>query len=79
MNIQLVDSLVEVILRLSPEEKTLFQEKLHGKHLSLQTSNPLTSQTRLFLWQQWMEVAPQSHANLSDEVLSRDYMYDDEG
>ena len=31
MNVPLVDSLVQVILALSPEERTLLEEKLHRK------------------------------------------------
>ena len=75
MNVQLVSSLVEVISKLSPEEQALFQEKLSSKHLSLKNRKTLTSQERLLLWQEWMDMAPKSYANLSDEALIREHIY----
>lgn len=78
MNVQLVNSLVEVVLKLSPEEQKLFQEKLSNKHLTLRTGKPQTSSERLLLWQQWIDTAPRSYANLSDEALHRENIYDDE-
>lgn len=78
MNVQLVNSLVEVVLKLSPEEQKLFQEKLGNEHLTLPTSKPQTSEEKLLLWQEWMDKAPQSHANLSDEALLRENIYDDD-
>jgi hypothetical protein len=78
MNVQLVNSLVEVVLNLSPEEQKLFQEKLSNKHLTLPTSKPQTSEERLLLWQEWIDTAPKSYANLSDEALRRENIYDDE-
>ncbi len=78
MNVQLVDSLVEVISQLSPEEKALFQYKLSSKHLNLNNRNTLTSQERLLLWQEWMDMAPKSYANLDHQALSRENIYDNE-
>ena len=78
MNVQLVNSLVEVVLNLSPEEQKLFQEKLSNKHLTLLTSKSQTSSERLLLWQKWIDTAPKSYANLSDEALRRENIYDDE-
>lgn len=78
MNVQLVNSLVEVVLNLSPEEQKLFQEKLSNKHLTLLTNKPQTSEERLLLWQEWVDTAPKSHANLDDEALRRENIYDDE-
>ncbi len=75
MNVQLVSSLVEVISKLSPEEQVLFQEKLSRKHLSFNNRKTLTSQERLLLWQEWMDMAPKSYANLSDEAMSREHIY----
>ncbi|HEY9693540.1 MAG TPA: hypothetical protein V6D15_15125 [Oculatellaceae cyanobacterium] len=77
MNIQLVDSLVEIVLKLSLEEQTLFQEKLSQKHLNLPNSKPLTTEEKLRLWQEWIDIAPKSYANLSDEALRRKNIYDD--
>jgi antitoxin YefM len=39
--------------------------------------NMLSSQEKLELWQQWIETGPKSHANLPDEALRRDSIYDD--
>jgi hypothetical protein len=78
MNVQLVNSLVEVVLKLSPEEQRLFQEKLSNKDFTLQTSKPQTPEERLLLWQEWIDKAPKSHANLSDEALRRENIYDSE-
>ncbi|MUG91189.1 hypothetical protein F7734_01220 [Scytonema sp. UIC 10036] len=77
MNVQLVNFLVEVVLNLSVDEQKLFQEKLSNKHLMLQTNKPQTSEERLLLWQKWMDIAPKSYANLSDEALRRENIYDD--
>jgi hypothetical protein len=78
MNVQLVNSLVEVVMKLSPEEQKLFKEKLSNKHLILQTSKPLTSEERLLHWQRWIDTTPKSYANLPDEALRRENIYDDE-
>jgi len=78
MNVQLVNSLVELVLTLSPEEQKLFQENLSNKHLKLLTSKPQTSAERLLLWQKWLDTAPTSYANISNEALRRDNIYDDE-
>ncbi len=78
MNIQLVNSLVELVLNLSPEEQKLFQEKLSNKHLTLLTSKPQASEKRLLLWQEWLDTAPKSYANISNEALRRENIYDEE-
>ena len=78
MNVQLVNFLVEVVLKLSHEEQELFREKFSNEHLTLRTSKPITSKEKLFLWQEWIDKAPKSHANLSDEALRRENIYDDE-
>ncbi len=77
MNVQLVNSLVEVVLKLSPEEQKLFREKLSNEYLTLRTIKPQTPEERLLLWQEWIDKAPKSHANLSDEALHRENIYDD--
>ncbi|MCE2719348.1 MAG: hypothetical protein ACK6A9_07305 [Dolichospermum sp.] len=79
MNVQLVDSLVEIVLKLTPEEKQLFQQRLIYQDLNRQTKKPLTPEERLKLWQEWIEKAPQSSVNLPDEALRRENIYDDRG
>jgi hypothetical protein len=72
MNVELVNSLVEVVLNLPTEEQKLF------KRLILQTSKPLTQEERLLLWQEWIDEAPKSDANLSNEAMRRENIYEDE-
>lgn len=79
MNVQLIDSLVEIVLKLTPEEKQLFQERLNYQNFHQQTKKPLTSEEKLKLWQEWIEKAPKSSVNLSDEALRRENIYDDRG
>ncbi|MTJ30645.1 hypothetical protein [Aphanizomenon sp. UHCC 0183] len=79
MNVQLVDSLVEIVLKLTPEEKQLFQERLSYQDFNVQSNKPLTPEERLKLWQEWIEKAPQSSVNLPDEALRRENIYDDRG
>ena len=79
MNVQLVDSLVEIVLKLTPEERQLFQQRLIYQDFNRQTKKPLTSEERLKLWQKWIEKAPQSSVNLPDEALRRENIYDDRG
>lgn len=77
MNVQLVNSLIDVVLNLSAEEQKLFQEKLSNKHLFSPMSKSLTSEERLLLWQEWIDKAAKSYANLSNEALRRENIYDD--
>ena len=79
MNVQLVDSLVEIVSKLTSEEKQLFQERLSYQHFNVQSNKPLTPEGRLKLWQEWIEKAPQSSINLPDEALRRENIYDDRG
>lgn len=58
MNIQLVDSLVEIVSKLTPQEQQLFQEKLTNQYPILYSKKTLTTQERLKLWQEWIEKAP---------------------
>ena len=79
MNVQLVDSLVEIVSKLTSEEKQLFQERLSYQNFNVQSNKPLTPEGRLKLWQEWIEKAPQSSINLPDEALRRENIYDDRG
>lgn len=76
MNIQLVNSLVEMVANLSPDERELFNEKLKNKPVTPENRKPLTPEEKLSLWREWMEKAPTSYANLSDEALRRENIYD---
>ncbi len=90
MNVQLIDSLVEVILNLPSEDQKLFQSKLSAKQIiqsaavahknltSTAKAQDLTSDERLRLWQEWIDILPKSSVNLSNEALRRENIYDDE-
>lgn len=79
MNVQLVNSLIEVILNLSPEDQKLFQEKLFNRQIEAKTHKNLTSTEKAEQFRQWVAQFPKSNANLSDEALRRESIYDDRG
>jgi hypothetical protein len=54
MNIQLVNSLVEIVSNLSAEERELFEEKLENKRINTGSRKPLTSEEKLSLWREWV-------------------------
>ncbi|MBD2293567.1 hypothetical protein H6G06_08710 [Anabaena sphaerica FACHB-251] len=58
MNVQLVDYLVEIVAKLTPEEQQLFQEKLNSQDYTLYNKKPLPNQEKLKIWQEWIEKAP---------------------
>jgi hypothetical protein len=72
MNVQLVNSLVEVVLNLSPEDQKLFQEKLANRQIEASTE-------KAEQFRHWVAQFPKSNANLSDEALRRENIYDDRG
>jgi hypothetical protein len=79
MNVQLVNSLVEVVLNLSPEDQKLFQEKLSNRQIEVTTHKNVTSTEKAEQFRQWVAQFPKSNANLSDEALRRENIYDDRG
>lgn len=79
MNVQLVNSLVEVVLNLSPEDQKLFQEKLSNRQIEATTHRNLASTEKAEQFRQWVAQFPKSNANLSNEALRRENIYDDRG
>lgn len=80
MNVKLVNSLVEVVLNLSPEDQKLFQEKLSNRQIKATTRKSLTSTEKADQFRQWLAQFPKSNANLSNEALRRrENIYDDRG
>ncbi|MBD6620357.1 hypothetical protein FNW02_32385 [Komarekiella sp. 'clone 1'] len=79
MNVKLVNSLVEVVLNLSPEDQKLFQEKLSNRQIEATTRKSLTSTEKADQFRQWLAQFPKSNANLSNEALCRENIYDDRG
>ncbi|MDB9309171.1 hypothetical protein PN471_11105 [Aphanizomenon sp. CS-733/32] len=80
MNVQLVDSLVEIVSKLTPEEKQLFLSKLSHRNIipSAEQQN-LTSAEKVAQFQEWLSQFPQTSITLSDESLRRENIYDDRG
>ena len=83
MNVQLVDSLVEIVSKLTPEDQKLFLSKLSHRNIrniipSAEQQN-LTSEEKVVQFQEWLSQFPQSIITLSDEALRRENIYDDRG
>ncbi|MEA5577960.1 hypothetical protein [Anabaena sp. UHCC 0451] len=80
MNVQLVDSLVEIVSKLTPEDQKLFLSKLsHKKIIPAAKQENLTSAEKVAQFQEWLSQFPQSTITLSDEALRRENIYDDRG
>ncbi|MEI3649264.1 MAG: hypothetical protein ACK4YK_17205 [Dolichospermum sp.] len=83
MNVQLVNSLVEIVSKLTPEDQKLFLSKLSHRNIrniipSAEQQN-LTSEEKVAQFQEWLSQFPQSSITLSDEALRRENIYDDRG
>jgi len=80
MNVQLVDSLVEIVSKLTPEDQKLFLSKLSHRNIILSAEQQnLTSEEKVAQFQEWLSQFPQSIITLSDEALRRENIYDDRG
>jgi len=80
MNVQLVDSLVEIVSKLTPEDQKLFLSKLSHINIILPAEQQnLTSAEKVVQFQEWLSQFPQSSITLSDESLRRENIYDDRG
>jgi hypothetical protein len=81
MNIQLVDSLIEVILNLPSEDQQLFQSKFATKQMIkpalVHRREALTGNVDHF--SKWVSQFPKSKANLPDESFRRETIYGDRG
>lgn len=79
MNIQLVNSLVEVVLNLSPEDQKLFQSRLHARQVETVTNKNLTSTEKAEQFRQWVGHFPKSSVSLPAEASRRENIYGDRG
>ena len=79
MNIQLVNSLVEVILNLSPEDQKLFQSRLYARQVGTVTNKNLTSIEKAEQFRQWVAHFPKSSVSLPAEASRRENIYGDRG
>jgi hypothetical protein len=79
MNVQLVNSLVEVVLNLSPEDQKLFQSRLYTRQLETATNKNLTPTEKAEQFRQWLAQFPKSSVNLPAEASLRENIYSDRG
>jgi hypothetical protein len=81
MNVELVDSLVEIVLKLTPEDQKLFLSRLSQRNIipSLADKETLTSAEKAVQFQEWLSKFPKSTISLPDEALRRENIYDDRG
>ena len=77
MNTQLVNSLVEVVLNLSPEEQQLFQTQLQNQKVKQNVQETLTPTEKVEQFQQWLSQLPKSDVTLPKEALRRESIYSD--
>ncbi|MBP0030315.1 hypothetical protein [Roseofilum sp. Guam] len=86
MNIKLVESLAHVVESLSPEERSLLEEKLKAHQeqaLAEGQERPFyetaTPAERAKAFREWAESHPRNQPYLSDEAISRESIYGDRG
>ena len=79
MNVQLVESLIEIVSKLTPEDQKLFLSKLSHRNIIPSEQQNLTSVEKVAQFQEWLSQFPQSSITLSDESLRRENIYDDRG
>ncbi len=86
MNIKLVESLAQVVQSLSPEERSLLEEKLkaHQEQTSAEgKERPFYETATPAEWAQafreWAESHPRNQPYLSDEAISRESIYGERG
>lgn len=78
MNKQLVSSLVDVVLNLSPEDQKLFQAQLQARQLEKESHNHSTVE-KVEQFRQWVDQFPKSAVSISTEAMRRETIYDDRG
>ena len=79
MNVQLVNSLVEVVLNLSPEDRELFQSKLNVRQVEVVTNRNLTPTEKAEQFRKWVAQFPKSSVSLPAEASRRENIYGDRG
>jgi hypothetical protein len=84
MNVKLVESLVEVVLSLSPEERSLLEEKLKATQAQTEGQErpfyeTATPKERAKAFREWAESHPRNSPSLSDEAISRESIYAERG
>jgi hypothetical protein len=75
MNVQLINSLVEVVLNLSPEDQKLFQSRLLTRQVETATHKNLTSTEKAEQFRQWVAQFPKSSVSLPASASLRENIY----
>ena len=78
MNKQLVSSLVDVVLNLSPEDQKLFQAQLQARQLEKEIHNHSTVE-KVEQFRQWVAQFPKSTVSQPTEAMQRETTYGDRG
>jgi hypothetical protein len=79
MNTQLVNSLVEVVLNLTPEDQNLFQSQLIERQAKKNNQKYLESIEKAEQFRQWVADFPKSDVSLPTEAMNRESIYGDRG
>ena len=79
MNAQLVNSLVEVVINLSPEDQTFFQSQLSARLARVEPHKTLTPIEKAQQFREWVARFPKSNVSLSAEAVNRENIYGDRG
>ncbi|MEB3277614.1 MAG: hypothetical protein VKK42_01665 [Lyngbya sp.] len=83
MNVKLVESLAQIVLSLTPEERALLEEKLQtnpNKPSQAGENRPFTTpEERAKAFREWAESHPRNSPRLSDEAVSRESIYGERG
>lgn len=86
MNVKLVESLAQIVQSLTPEERSLLEEKLKAKPDERPEEAPerpfyetATPQERAKAFREWAESHPRNSPALSDEAISRESIYGERG
>ncbi|CCQ49361.1 hypothetical protein [Crocosphaera watsonii] len=81
MNTQLVDTLAQIFQSLTPEEKTLFNQKVKSLHQTSERPFYETATTSEWItaFLSWAESHHHDGPILSDEAISRESIYGERG
>ncbi len=79
MNAQLVNSLVEVVINLSPEDQTFFQAQLSARQARVKPHQTLPPTEKAQQFREWVARFPKSNVSLPVEALDREHIYGDRG
>jgi Na+/phosphate symporter len=75
MNTQLVNSLVEVVLNLSPEEQQLFQTQVQHQKVKQQIHQALAPTEQVEQLQQWLSQILKSNIKLPNKALTHESIH----